>query len=212
MASTTAHDGVSRRASSSILWVMLLGLGAYFVVKNVPHYFIVTEQSYGPYFWPRAGYLLAHIVGGLTAIVIGPFQFWSKIRASHPHLHRTSGRIYLISILVGSIGGLGLAFTIPEGLAYASGLAFLAVAWLMTSGMAFLAIRNRNFVQHQQWMIRSYVVTFAFVSFRIVDDILHAYGLGEIPGHNAMLAWGCWAIPLLITETILQGRQIFRAR
>ena len=76
--------------------------------------------------------------------------------------------------------------------------------------MALAAILKRKFEQHKQWMIRSYVVTFAFVSFRVVDDILHHYGYGDIPDHDAMLAWGCWAIPLLFTEAILQGRQIFR--
>lgn len=125
-------------------------------------------------------------------------------------MHRFSGRVYLLSILVGSVGGLGLAFTIPEGLTCATGLGMLAVAWLTTSAMAFIAIRKRNLVQHKQWMIRSYVVTFAFVSFRLVDDILHYYGFGEIQGHNAMLAWGCWTLPLLVTEVVIQGRQIFR--
>ena len=198
------------RLGNSLLWLIVIGVGAWFVATNVPHYFVFTEESYGEYYWPRAGYLLAHIIGGLIAIVIGPFQFWSRIRSKHPAIHRFSGRIYLLSILVGSIGGLGLAFTIPEGLAYATGLGMLAVAWLTTSAMAFIAVRKRNFVQHKQWMIRSYVVTFAFVSFRLVDEVLHFYGLGEIPTHNAMLAWGCWAVPLLVTEVVIQGRQIFK--
>ena len=36
---------------------------------------------------------------------------------------------------------------------------------LAISGMALIAIRRRNFIQHKEWMIRSYVVTFAFVTF-----------------------------------------------
>ena len=38
--------------------------------------------------------------------------------------------------------------------------------------MAFVAIRNRNIAQHRQWIIRSYVVTMGFVSFRLVEDLL----------------------------------------
>lgn len=198
--------------ASRALWIAALVLGAYFVAKYVPKYLDYSEASYGPYFWPRAAYLLTHILGGLVAIAIGPFQFWSRIRNTHPKIHRVSGRVYLTAILVGGGGGIAMALTIPEGLAYASGLFFLSVAWLLTAGLAFAAIRRRRIDQHKEWMIRSYVVTFAFVTFRVADDLLHYYGYEDIPDHNAMLAWGCWALPLLVTEAVLQGRKIFRAR
>lgn len=105
-----------------------------------------------------------------------------------------------------------MALTAYDNLGYRSGLAFLAVAWLTTATMAFLAVRRRNFVQHRQWMIRSYVVTFAFVSYRLVDDVMDFYGFASSEGRDAMLAWMCWAVPLLLTEVVLQGRQIMARR
>ena len=30
----------------------------------------------------------------------------------------------------------------------------LSVAWMVTTGMAYVAIRNRRFEQHKEWMIR----------------------------------------------------------
>lgn len=194
------------------LWLLALVIGGYFVARNIPGYLILSEESYGPYYWPRAAYLLPHLLGGLVAIGIGPFQFWSRIRNNHPKVHRVSGRIYLGAILVGALGGLAMALTSGISLAYASGLVALSIAWLLTSGMALAAVLRRNFVQHKQWMIRSYVTTFAFVTFRVVDDVLTFYGVGEPFDRYAMLAWGCWAIPLLFTEAVLQGRQVFAAR
>jgi hypothetical protein len=44
--------------------------------------------------------------------------------------------------------------------------------------MAFLAIRRRQITQHQDWMIRSYVVTFAFVFFRMIAGGMQAAGIG----------------------------------
>ena len=102
-----------------------------------------------------------------------------------------------------------MALTSEVNLAYASGLFALAMAWMLTSGMALTAILKRNFIQHKQWMVRSYVVTFAFISFRIVDDVMAYYGLGGDTERRAMLAWGCWAVPLLLTETVIQGKQVF---
>ncbi len=71
------------RIMNRLMWAIAVIIGGYFIAKYVPHYFVVTEESYGPYFWPRAGYLLLHIIGGLVAILIGPFQFWSKIRTNY---------------------------------------------------------------------------------------------------------------------------------
>ena len=87
----------------------------------------------------------------------------------------------------------------------------LAVAWLVTTGLALVSIRRRLIVQHQEWMIRSYVVTFAFVNFRIFAGILHALGVGTLPEQLAAASWFCWAVPLLMTEAVLQGRKIFKS-
>jgi uncharacterized membrane protein len=212
MTATAARAAATSGITKRLLWIGALLVGGYFVARNVPHYLIYTEESYGPYYWPRAAYLLPHVLGGLVAIVIGPFQFWPRIRNNYRKAHRVSGRIYLLAILVGGLGGMVMAVTIPEGLAYASGLFFLSVAWFLTAGMAFIAIRRRKIEQHKEWMIRSYVVTFGFVTFRVVDDIIHYLGYAELPDHNGMLAWGCWAVPLLVTEAVLQGKHVFRSR
>ena len=214
MSSTAIHSSASSSNGhlTKALWIATLAIGVYFVAVNVPRYLIWSEISYGAYFWPRATILLPHLLGGLVAIVIGPFQFWPRIRNNYPKVHRISGRIYLSAVLVGALGGMGLAVTSGVNVSYAAGLFALAIAWLMTSGMALASIRRRNFVQHKQWMIRSYVVTFAFVTFRVVGDMLMYFGIGEPAQYYAMLAWGCWAIPLLFTEAVLQGKQVFARR
>ena len=81
--------------------------------------------------------------------------------------------------------------------------------------MAVVAIRRKNLVQHKQWMVRSYVVTFAFVTFRLADDVMRAAGILSDDERARMLAWACWAcwaVPLLITEVIIQGSALFKAR
>lgn len=212
MTTAVIPPSASSSISKRVLWVLALGAGAWFVVNIVPGYFVFTEESYGPYFWPRASYLFPHIVGGLIAILIGPLQFWSKFRASYPSIHRASGRVYLLAILLGSVGSFGMVVTMPEGrLSYATGLSFMAVAWLATSAMALVSVKKRNFVQHKQWMIRSYVVTFSFVSFRLFDDILGSYDFDR-NDYLVMLAWATWAVPLLFTELAIQAQQVFRTR
>jgi hypothetical protein len=203
--------GSSQQILAGVVWAEALSVGAYFVLTYVPAYFVWSEESYGPYFWPRAGLLLPHVVAGLIAIVLGSFQFWPRIRTSYPKVHRISGRIYLGSVLIAASAGIVLAATSALGLAYGVGLFALSVAWLVTSGMAFLSIRRRNFVQHTQWMVRSYVVTSAFVIFRLGDNVMEYLGVG-MSDRFAIMAWACWALPLLITEVVIQGRQVFGGR
>lgn len=193
-------------------WGAILAGLAYFLIQRVPRYFIVTSESYGNA-WPHVSWLLPHIVGGMLAVVLGPLQFWPRIRRDYLPFHRIAGRVYVVAVLVGSIASLGISFRLgANNAAYASGLIGLAVAWILTTSMAFVAIRRKNLAQHKQWMIRSYVVTFAFVTFRLFDDTLSHRSL--VPEHEfySILAWACWAVPLLFTEAVIQSTEIFRKR
>ena len=152
------------------------------------------------------------MASGLIAIAIGPLQFASRIRRDYLPFHRIAGRVYVVAVLTGSIAALGLAWRIDGSPAYSLGLAGLAVAWLTTTLMAFVAIRRKNLEQHRQWMVRSYVVTFAFVTFRLSDDAMRAAHILTENERSNILAWACWALPLLVTELVLQGRAVFRPR
>jgi len=46
----------------------------------------------------------------------------------------------------------------------------LAAAWASTTAMAYYAIRRGLVEIHKEWMVRAYVVTFAFVTFRVFSD------------------------------------------
>jgi hypothetical protein len=197
------------RILAAFAWTAALTAGAYFVLTHVPRYFVWTEASYHAYYWPRAGFLFPHVLGGLVALVVGPVQFWPRIRNGYPKVHRIGGRIYLVSILIGAVGGMAMAVTSSRGLTFGSGLFGLAIAWLLTSGMAFASIRKRNFIQHKQWMVRSYVVTFAFVTFRIINNLMVYFGIGQARDRLGLISWACWAVPLLLTELVIQGKQVF---
>ena len=209
---STAVDARKSRALVRLGWVALLAVLAYFIWKYIPHYAVFTPASYGSDFWPRRSWLVPHIASGLLAILIGPVQFWPRMRRDYLQAHRIAGRVYVVTVLCGAAAALGLAATINGSPAYSTGLAGLAVAWLTTTGMAFIAIRRKNILQHRQWMVRSYVVTFAFVTFRLADDAMRAGHIMADDERSKMLAWASWAVPLLVAEVLIQSRSIFRAR
>ncbi len=197
--------------SKAFLGLVLL-IAVYFIITEALHYFTLSEESYGTYFWPRVNWVFPHVICGIIAILIGPFQFSTELRTKYTQLHRRSGYVYLLTVLIGAVAGIVLGATSQVNLTYKWGLIFLGVAWLLTSGLAFFFILKRKTTQHKEWMIRSYVVTFAFVNFRLIEDGLEYLQIGDNVDRLTLMSWACWSIPLLFTEAILQYRKTFKRR
>jgi hypothetical protein len=195
--------------SAAILSLASLGALVFIAAAAIP-YFLRIEESQFRQYWPMRGWLLVHITMGMVALLSGPVQLWLGLKDLAPAVHRKLGYVYLAAIVVGAASAYYLAFNTSGGVVFGSGLAGLATAWLLTTGLAFLAIRRHLYEQHKEWMIRSYVVTFAFVTFRALDTVI----AGRMPllDHIGISAWFCWSVPLLLNEVVLQGRKILRVR
>ena len=123
-------------------------------------YLTLTAETLFLYDGER-GWILTHVGLGTVALLTGPVQLWLGFARSRMSLHRTLGKVYMGTVLLGAAVALRLAFTPSAGLVFGVGLGALAVAWVLTTGMAFVAIRRRQVAQHQDWMIRSYQVVTA---------------------------------------------------
>ena len=211
-ASDRPPAGRRRRSPLRLLgWGVVLALAAWFVVTNFARYVTLDPARFGPYWWARVAWLVPHMAGGLVALSLGPLQFWTAFRRRYARLHRWTGRAYAASIALGAAMAVVMISRTGFGWVYGAGLAGLATAWVGTTALAVVAIRRGNVQQHREWMTRSYVVTFAFVTFRLLADTLEAVGFGTFPERIAVASWSCWAVPLLVTELLLQGRKILAA-
>jgi len=194
-----------------IVLVLVFLAGVLFIVQAAVPYFALDQSQFKGY-WPRRWWLLAHISLGIVALLSGPVQLWLGVSDQRPEIHRRLGLVYMLAVLFSSAAAYYLAFHTDVGVVFGAGLAGLATAWLVTTGLAFAAIKRQLYDQHKEWMIRSYVVTTGFVSFRAVFPLLQSSGIADAGAAAAMAAWGCWAVPLLITEAVLQGRKILAVR
>jgi uncharacterized membrane protein len=204
--------------SHTFLVVMLAALAillSWFAAFRLHYLTDYSLASYTDYYWPRRAALIPHLLGGAVAISAGLLQIWLGLTHRVGALHRALGKVYASGVLIGSLGSLYLALTIPAHLAYAAGLFMLCVAWVLTTSMALYAVRKRRLEQHREWMLRSYTVTFAFVTFRLVGYWLHRWiSVPDDPVADqidTLLAWGCWAVPLLLAEPLIQLRAMRRS-
>ena len=215
MITTSTTSTAPGIATKALIALAALSAIAFIVLAALPYRAMLgseeaarqTLQGFQFTYWPRRGWLLTHIAGGLIALLSGPVQLWLGLHDVKMHVHRRLGLIYIAGMAIGSIGAVGLAFKTEGGLIFGSGLFFLALAWVTTTSLAYVAIRKGLIDQHREWTIRSYVVTFAFVTFRIGQVAMTARGI-DIQLAIGVMAWACWAIPLLITEAVIQGRKI----
>lgn len=211
---STAGD--TRGAMGTRPWLPILAIlviGAfcvYFYAEYALRYFGWSEADYGSYYWGKRYALALHLFGGSLALFMGLPQFWTGLRNRFMHVHRWTGRLYVLGVFAGSIGAFRMA-TAPEqglGWGFAFALFALTVAWVVTTGAAYYAIRQRKIRLHREWMIRSYIVTLAFVTFRLLSDFVpyDAWGL-DAAQYNTAMMWACWVFPLLAAEVILQFRR-----
>ena len=186
--------------------VALTALG-FFVTVALPY--LLLDPAVLARYEPRKAWLLVHVAAGGVALLAGPVQLWLGIGRRAPQLHRRLGLTYVTAIAIGSIAAFYLAATTTLGWGFGTGITGLGIAWILTTTLAIAAIRRGLIEQHREWMIRSYVVTFAFVTFRAAWASLQALGVGTLTEQLAMASWFCWAGPLVAFEAVLQGRRIF---
>jgi uncharacterized membrane protein len=182
--------------------IATLALAFTFVAIYVFHYFWKYSPAELDVYWPRRFGLLVHITAGTIAILIGPWQLWSGFRGKFRDIHRWTGRLFIASVLVGACAAYYLAVTTTFGWGFGFGLAGLATAWLATTFVAYYAILNGAVAIHRRWVIRAYVVTFGFVTFRLVQDWLPTSNWKPVDILATTDAWACWSIPLLATIVI----------
>jgi len=200
----------SRRATVVLLSLTAL-VALVFVAAAALPYFL--SSSYGPpEYAPRRGWLLLHIVGGMIALLTGPVQLWLGLADRRMEWHRRVGIGYMIGVAIGSLAAFYLSTHTDFGWVFGAGLFALAMAWVTTTTLAYLAIRRSLIDQHREWMIRSYVVTFAFVTFRIIQPAVQAAHIGTPFEQLAVAAWACWSVPLLVTELVIQGQKVLAVR
>ncbi len=168
MATYTAPALSARRSIfRPVLWICL-GITALFVFITSEVLLFTDYPMYHAYRLQVIAdlqLLIPHSLAGMFALLIGPINFSSRIRERYPKLHRVLGRVYVISVFIGAATGVALASGRPGF----PGTSMQAAAWIVCTSAALIAARNRQLIQHRQWMVRSYAVTFTFVSSRLLN-------------------------------------------
>ena len=185
-----------------LIWTIVVFLTWTFM-HGADHFLKMTPGALGKYYNFR-WILIAHITAGGGALILGIIQFWPKLRSYSWKLHRIIGVLYLLAILVSSVGAMILAFTTAYELhwAYAFSLQIWAGVWISSTFIAYYAALKKRYKQHQEWMTRSYIVTIAFLISGLAFKSPLVQQLGNIVEIFPALIWMGWAVPLYVYEIL----------
>lgn len=143
--------------------------------------------------------LVVHAISAGLALMLGPWQFSSRLRAGHPRLHRRIGWAYAACLLVGGLSGLPLAVQAMGGPWAQLGFGLLALAWLATTAVALIHVRARRIDLHRRWMLRSFALTAAGISLRLQLGVAGVLGV-PVEAIYTAVAWTCWIPNALLAE------------
>jgi uncharacterized membrane protein len=154
---------------------------------------------------------LTHMLIAPIALLLGPLQFLSSLRAKHPKVHRYIGRIYVASCVIAGLGGLATAFHASGGPIAGLGFGILAVLWIGATLGGWWAAVRRKLELHRLAMRLSYAMTFGAVTLRLQIPLGFALGYGSYGEMSVWLAYTSW-IPNVVAVGLYTALQTWLRR
>lgn len=197
---TVAPTARPARAFQILAALLCIGIAAY-SARYLLHPPLTPAQALGnPLGVP---WLVVHVAGAVTALVLGSLQFLPVLRRAGAH--RWIGRTYVLGCLVGGLGGLILAPGSTAGPIASAGFGSLAVLWLAVNVLGWQAAAQGRLDEHRRWMIRSWALTLAAVTLRLYLPMVMMLDLPFLPWYRA-ISFLCWVPNLLVAELYLRRR------
>ena len=160
----------------------------------------VTQAVVGEALYPdplRASFLArpwgidSHSLFGPVALAIGPFQMLEASFARRPALHRKLGWLYMLGAFGTGVSGVAMSYFAYTGTLAGAGFAGMALALIVTTAVGLAAIQARDVERHRRWMLASFSLIFAAVTFRLWIPLL-VLALGDFERAYPWVAWLSW--------------------
>lgn len=177
----------------------VLGALTLFVLYNNERFIFDHADPQWTYYFPVRWLLVPHGLAGAIVLCLGASQFSTRLRQRRARLHRILGRSYVIGVLISAPVAIYITM-LHNALPTRIAIITQASLWLLATAMAFYFVRNRDYRQHRQWMMRSYAITLIFLADRVIDAIP---GFADLDTDtNPTVLWICnvlaWVVPTLI--------------
>ncbi len=184
--------------------VLFYTTAEYLSLRTDINFLLVKEEEISNALWMTSFYI--HIISAMVVLVVGPLQFIKKIRVKSLPLHRRLGKMYVYGILLlAAPSGLIMAFYAEGGIWSTVGFLLMSLLWFGTTIMAVRMAMQRKIAEHQKWMYRSYALTFAAVTLRVLVALFSEFTYDD-QFIIVSTAWLSWLLNLAVVELFIAFR------
>lgn len=149
--------------------------------------------------------MLLHGIPGAIGLLLGFFQFSTRIRQQYLQLHRILGRTYVACVAISAPAAIVVSIRLPtHNLTMAA--VIQSFGWLVTTATALYCIRMGQVQQHREWMMRSYPFAMVFVVVRVILAIPSVAGNGV----NGIIStvWTVLAIACFLPSFLIEWQKL----
>jgi uncharacterized membrane protein len=190
-------------------WLMLRITAQYIPIDTDVAFLRIKQEYIGMLHYRLA--FFAHVFTAFVTLLAGFTQFSSHIRRQYPLVHRWSGWLYAVVVLVAA-GPSGLVIGLYANGGWSSQLAFclLAILWMLFTGLAINSILQGDVAAHRRWMLRSFALALSAITLRAWKFALVAAFEPRPMDVYRVVAWLGWVLNLLVAEWwIRRSRDLF---
>ena len=147
----------------------------------------------------------SHVYTSIVIISLGLTQFSRTIRSRFSFIHKLSGKVYvLLILLIGCPSGLIMAYHANGGLIPQISFTILTILWFTFTLLAYTAIKKGEYQKHKNFMIRSYALTLSAISLRLFKyGIVSIFELPPMDTYKIVSVLG-WIVNLGIAEIVIR--------
>jgi hypothetical protein len=191
------------KVSAAILFVKIFLAMVYEYRHYFPPDFMAADFLFGRqdhFFGSYRTAFYVHIITGPVSLVLASLLMVSGKRKQLQTVHRRAGRVLFVFVIAGVVPS-GLVMSTQSIAGPLAGWGF-ALHGLATTGCMLMAVkqaRRRNFVKHQQWATRCFLLLSAPILLRLASGALIVLELDSDWTYRAN-AWLSWTLPLLVYE------------
>ena len=178
-----------------LFWAPVIFLSLLLIYNTLPyftfdrHISFLEERTvlYDKLVWRISFYV--HIAAGALCIGAALLQFSSFILKKRKRIHIISGKIYVfVVLLIGAPSGFYMTFFAKGGFLERACFMLMAIFWFFSTYKGFVAAaREKNFLSHKYWMIRSYAMALTAVTFRVYHILFYLMGWGHFDNYAISL-------------------------
>ena len=202
---------------ASAAWLVPIGLILLSIIPLAGGAFRLTQLTGGTAITPENARffasplpVLVHIVSVSVYAILGAFQFVPRLRQRRNRWHRIAGWILIPCGLVVALSGLWMTLFYP----WPKGDGVILYGLRLLFGSAMLgsillgvdAIRQRNFAQHGDWMLRGYALGMGAGTQPLTLMVGELIGGPPSELSRALLMGAAWVINLAVAEWIIRRR------